>query len=194
MCLHEPATNPLKKKIYFAKRIAPDADSAVYLCINSSMTVQEVMHAYAQKEIDKKNYIHNGHWILRGINLDDSFAKSSMPQDVTPYSVWCMVRQKIETSDLMVAIVNPKAFGTIAEIGYASASGRIAVYVLPDKGLDSEDIQDLWLVFQAALNTKELWNDEDIKNIDEFSQYNIFSLQNYLDFVQKIVPNFLKKV
>ena len=75
----------------------------------------------------------------------------------------------------MLAIINAKAYGTIVEIGHASGTGKLAVYVLPEKSMGMEEIEDLWLIFQAGLQTKQNWKEEDIKNIETFKEYDIYS-------------------
>lgn len=85
------------RKIYFARRILPDADPETILTVKSSMTVNEVTNAYANKILDKGKYLYNGHWILRGVNAENSFKDNNIPKDISPYDIWSMVRQKIET-------------------------------------------------------------------------------------------------
>lgn len=181
------------RKIYFTRRILPDADPETILTVQPSMTVAEVTNAYANKILDKGKYLYNGHWILRGISAENSFKDNNIPKNISPYDIWNMVRQKIETSDIVLATINSKAHGTIAEAGYAAQSGRIAVYLLPDQNMSDEDLQDLWLVFQIALSTKHLWKQRDIEDIPDFKRYDIYSISDYLNFIVNIVPNFLKK-
>lgn len=185
--------NAALRKIYFARRILPNADPETILTVNSSMTVDEVIGAYANKILDKGNYVCNGHWILRGKNSESSLKDNNLPEGLSPANIWSMARQKIETSDAVLAIINTKAHGTIAEAGYASRSGKIAVYLLPDQDVSDEDLQDLWLVFQIACSTKHLWKQEDIGAIPEFKKRGIHSIADYSNFIAGIVPNFLKE-
>ena len=181
------------RKIYFAGRILPNADPETSLMVNSSMTVSEVTNAYINKVLNKGSYIHNGHWILRNICSENSFENNNIPKAISPADIWDMVRQKIETSDAVLAIINTRAHGTIAEAGYAARSGKVAVYLLPDQDMKDGDLQDFWLVFQIACSTKHLWKQEDIENIPHFKKYDIRSITDYSNFVANIIPNFLKK-
>jgi len=164
-----------KRKIYLAQRISINADPTMILPIKSFMSPQKIKKLYTQKTINKEKYIHNGHWILRPLRSKNSFEENNIPSTITPYDIWDMVQQKINTSDAMLAIINAKAYGTIVEIGHASGTGKLAVYVLPEKSMGMEEIEDLWLIFQAGLQTKQNWKEEDIKNIETFKEYDIYS-------------------
>ena len=182
-----------KRKIYFASRIVPDVAKEGVLAISSEMTADEIKKIYANHAIERENYIHNGHWILRPIHSENRFLKNNFPSSITPYHVWEMVRSKIEDSDAMLAIVTPRAYGTIAEIGYACGSKNIPVYILPEIGLSFTEIQDLWLVFQESLSTKDMWQENDIVNVPQFKSWNINSISEYLKFITGIVPDFISK-
>jgi hypothetical protein len=181
------------KKVYIAKRIPKNPLSYFVLNIDSSMTVVQIKQSYIEKVFIDKKYIYNGPWILRPPVSDNEFSLNKLPTDLKPSHIWDMVRNKIESSDVVVGIISNKSYGTIAEVGYACNCKTIAVYVLPDKNVTEEDLQDLWFLFQIAKTTRHLWSDDDIKNIDEFSVFGISSLQQYEDFLDTIVPNFMKK-
>jgi len=182
-----------ERRVYFAQRVPVKMDPQQVLPVHPKMKSKEVISIYAEKEIEREGFIHNGPWFLRPIEAEGVFTKNQMPKDLIPYNVWEMVEKKLDTSNAIVAIVNLQSYGTIAEAGYGAGSGKTAVYVLPDKKLTSEEIQDLWFVFQMALSTKTLWKSADIENIETFKEYGIFSLEDYEAFVREIVPNFLKK-
>ena len=185
--------NTKKRKIYFASKISPYADSSMLIPVHPSMSCKEIAHAYARKTLDKEDYIHNGHWILRGIQAEGSFYENNLPSQITPYTVWNMVRRKIEDSDAMVAILKSHAYGTVLETGFAAGCGKLGVYVLPDESLGNGAVQDFWLAFQNALLTRKLWIERDIKSIPNFQKYGIYSISNYIDFISEIIPNFLKR-
>ena len=103
-----------------------------------------------------------------------------------------VVLAKIVNPSADVGIVNGNAYGTIAELGYACKCKDVAVYVLPDNKVDSDELQDLWFLFQIIKDTKHLWSDEDIKNIEEFAEFNIFSLKDYECFLDTVIHNFMK--
>ncbi len=188
----EKLNRELGRSVYFAQRVPVKVDPKQVLPIHPQMTPKEVISVYAEKELKRKGFIHNGPWFLRPMKKEGVFVDNCMPKDLTPYNVWEMIEKKIDTSNVIVAVVNLQSYGTIAEAGYGAGSDKTAVYVLPDKKLTPEEIQDLWFGFQMSLSTSDLWKNEDIKNIETFKEYGIFSLEDYESFVRKIVPNFLK--
>ena len=103
-----------------------------------------------------------------------------------------MVKRKIEDSDIVVGIVNCKAYGTIAELGYASSIPSKACYVLPDKKMIDDDYCDLWFIFQIVRNTERFWSDVDIQSISEFKSFGIDSVKSYVLFIESVVPKFMK--
>ncbi len=181
------------KKLYLAKRIQKNPDPRFILSVNTNMSLENVIEAYVEKIYVTKRYIYNGPWVLRAPFYENVFAENNMPPDLKPINVWEMVKQKIDSSDIFIGIISGKSYGTIAEVGYACNSTKIAVYVLPEINLSYDELQDLWFVFQMAFNTENLWLDEDIKNIEEFNHLNIFSINDYKSYVSKIIPNFMKK-
>lgn len=183
----------MKRSYYFARRIPANATPEEILVITPQMTVQEVYSRYVGKATEYDAYIHNGPWILRPIVSEGIFYENNFPAELTPYNVWEMVGKKMEQSHVLIAIVNPKSYGAIVEVGYAVGIGTIAVYVLPDKELSYEERQDLWLVMQTSIQTRSLWKEEDIQNTTIFREYNIFTLDEYLAFITVIIPNFLSK-
>jgi nucleoside 2-deoxyribosyltransferase len=148
---------------------------------------------YTEKTFMDVNYVYNGPWILRPPVSEDEFSLNQLPSNLKPIHIWDMVKKKIESSDVVLGVINSKAYGTIAEIGYACHHKGIAVYVLPDQNVSEDELQDLWFLFQIAKTTEYLWSNDDIEKISEFSALGITSLQEYKDFLDNIVPNFLKK-
>lgn len=181
------------KKIYIAKRIPKNPNPKFVLEIEKSMGTKDIYNIYTQKTEICENYIYNGPWILRPPTSNDTFSMNNMPDKLSPKNIWEMVKVKIESSDVYLGIVNSKSYGTIAETGYACKCPNVAVYVLPEFGLSEEELQDLWFVFQMASVTEHLWNNEDIKMMDEFSKFNINSIDEYKSYLSKIIPNFMKK-
>ena len=181
------------KKIYKAKRIPKDSPPHLILEIKSFMTIKEIHSLYVEKVFVGQKYIYNGPWILRPPVSEDEFTENHLPIDLQPNDIWLMVKNKIENSDVFLGIVNSKSYGTIAEISYACKCKGVAVYVLPDKEVNDEELQDLWFLFQMIKDTKDLWCDDDIKNIEEFSDLGITSIKEYETFLGTIVPNFMKK-
>lgn len=181
------------KKIYIAKRIPHNSESKMILSINSKMALEEIHKAYTTKEEILDSYIYNGPWVLRAPVSNDNFSLNQIPRELKPIHVWNMVKEKINSSDVMLGIVNSKSYGTIAEIGYACNCLNIAIYVLPDVNIQEEELQDLWFIFQMIQTTKKMWHEDDIKLFPEFLNYNIHSLAEYEIFIQKIIPNFMKK-
>lgn len=180
------------KKVYFAKRIPKMSDANLILDINSTMTIEEIHNLYVIKSIVCVDYIYNGHWILRPPTSNNEFSINHLPAKLKPNHIWKMVKEKIESSDVVFGIVSNKSYGTIAEISYACKCKEIAVYALPDSGVAGEELQDLWFVFQIIKETKHLWRDQDIKNIKEFSRFGITSIKEYELFLETIIPNFMK--
>jgi hypothetical protein len=184
----------MKRKIFFSRRMPPKAILQEVLDIDVEMSEERVTELYVTKSIENDNFTHNGPWTLRPV-LDKlgTLAESSIPSSITAKSVWSMVKQKIDQSDVLVAIVNKKAHGTVVEIGYAVGLGRIAVYVLPDFANKYEDTIDLWMSFQLAYQTKNFWKEEDILNVAEFQKRGIDSISEYENYINSIVPRFLAR-
>ncbi|MFZ2151281.1 MAG: hypothetical protein WAZ12_01605 [Candidatus Absconditicoccaceae bacterium] len=181
------------KKVYIAKRIPKQTRSEFILDVKKEMSSKEVFELYVNKIEILEKYIYNGPWVLRPPLAEDVFVLNNMPSKLTTSDIWNMVKEKITSSDIFIGIITNKAYGTIAEAGYACKCKNIAVYILPEVGLSDEEIQDLWLIFQIARETKHLWNDEDIKMLDIFSDFNIHSVEQYESYVSDITPNFMKK-
>jgi len=181
------------KKVYIARRIPKQPRSEFVLNIKKEMEPEEIFKAYVQKTKTCELYIYNGPWVLRPPLSDDVFTVNNIPLKLTPVHVWGMVKEKIESSNVFLGVVNKKSYGTIAEIGYACKCKNVAVYVLPDFGITNEELQDLWFTFQMATETQYLWCDEDINMLEDFSNMNIFSVAQYESYLSEIVPNFMKK-
>ncbi len=179
------------KKVYIAKRIPKDPPPHLILNINSLMTIREVDSLYIEKIFVDTNYVYNGPWILRPPLSEDEFSLNHLPPNLKPIHIWNMVKKKIESSDVVLGIINGKAYGTIAEVGYASNCKTIAVYILPDENISNDELRDLWFIFQIAKTTKHLWSEDDIKNINEFKIRDINSIEEYENFISNIVPNFM---
>lgn len=169
------------------------SEAGTILNIKSNMSIKEVHDLYVTHSIQKESYIYNGHWILRPPTSEIDFTENKMPSDLKPFNIWNMVKEKIEDSDIVLGIINQKAYGTISEIGYACSKGTIAVYVLPEYNIDESELQDLWFIFQIVQSTKHLWKNEDIEMLQEFRDFNIYSIQDYEHYLASIVPNFMKR-
>lgn len=184
----------MKKKIYIAKRIPQNPPSDFLVRVNSQMTIEEVINAYQSKVVEHDKFIHNGHWILRPPTGTNSFRESNLPKALLPEHIWVMVKTKIQQSDIFFAVINPLAFGTIAELGFAVNCRNIAVYVLPDQFVTADQLQDFWFVFQIAASTRNLWSDEHFVLLrDEFLPFGILSIDDYVRYINSIIPNFMKK-
>ena len=179
------------RKIYIAKRIASNTFNDAFVEIAPEMSAVQLVEAYKSKQIKRETYIHNGHWIIRAVT-DGLLEENKLPTDLTPQHVVEMVIEKMNDSDALVAVLNSSAYGAIAELGYTVGTGKHAVYVLPERGLEEEKLQDLWMSFHLAFRTSHLWKEEDIQAIDEFSIRGIHSLEEYKKYVLAIIPNFLK--
>lgn len=184
----------MKRKLFFSRRMPPQIVIEETLDIKIDMSEEEVHQLYTTKIIETKSFIRNGPWTLRPVlDKEGSLADNRVPQSVTATSVWKMVKHKIDESDSLIAVVNLKAYGTVVEIGYAVGLQRIAVYVLADVENSYEDTIDLWMSFYMAYQTKHLWKEEDIRNIEEFSIRGINSIQDYVAYIHKIIPRFLAR-
>lgn len=184
----------IKRRIFFSKRIQPDVPPEEVLPVHSGMSLADVTALYVNKTIEGEHYIHNGPWTLRGVVDDEgTLATNSMPPCVNAHSVWLMVKEKIDGSDALVATVNPKAYGTVLEIGYAVGLNRLAVYALADSRNTPEETVDLWMSFQLAYQTRHLWEASDIKNVKEFGKRGILSVRDYGNYVNNLVPRFLTR-
>ncbi len=179
-------------KIYIAKRIPKNPPANFVLDISSAMSVQEIHKLYVDKTIPYDNHIYNGPWILRPPLSENVFSLNQIPSELQPVHIWDMVKEKIESSDIFLAIINSKSYGIIAEAGYDCKCSKLAVYILPDINISKDDLQDLWFLFQMAKDTKHLWSDRDITSIAEFSNHGINSLAEYENLIDTIVPNFMK--
>ena len=166
-----------------------------YLVINTTneMVPAEIHGIYVNKVQVFDSYIYNGPWILRPPISDNVFSINNLPESLKPEDIWKMVKNKIDSSDVFVGIVNSKSYGTIAEAGYACQNKNIAVYIIPEFGLNEDELQDLWFIFQIAKNTRLRWDDGDFKTIPEFKNLGINSVHQYESYVDKIIPNFMKK-
>ena len=106
--------------------------------------------------------------------------------------VWEITKGQINKCDVMVAVVTPKAYGTLAEVAYAVGRGNIAVYAFPDSNMTEAEIADLWYIFQMALSTKPLWKEKHFKY-----KPNIFPKENltpakYEESIRAITPMFAR--
>ncbi len=179
------------KKVYFASRIPEHPETFTVLEIDEKVSVDEIGRKYGDKIIDRGSYIHNGPWILRAPSGDGDFL-NKLPEELTTAQVWNMVKEKIESSDVVIGLVNTKSFGTIAELGYACKCPRVAVYVLPDLDVTPEQLSDLWFIFNMSVETQDRWNDEDIRLISKFAECDIHSVSDYEEFISGIIPNFMR--
>lgn len=180
------------RKIYIAKRIASNTFDDASVQVHPDMSVDDLVSAYQNKEVVRKNYIHNGHWILRPVSKGGVLEENRLPPDLTPQHIMDMVIHKLNESDALVAVINSGAYGAIAELGYAVGTGKHAVYVLPDNDINVDQLEDLWMSFHLAFRTMNLWQDGDIQVLDEFKEKSIFSVDDYKRYVLSIIPKFLK--
>lgn len=181
------------KKVYIARRIPKQPQPELILNLTKDLDPEEVVKRYIEKTQNYESFIYNGPWILRPPISEDLFSLNKMPHGLNPEHVWKMVKEKIESSNVFIGIINNLAYGTIAETGYACRCPNLAVYVIPEIGIKSEELQDLWFIFQMAKATQSLWCDEDIGLIKEFFALGIDSVQAYKSYVAEIIPNFMKK-
>lgn len=181
------------KKVYIAKRIPKQTRSEFILDVKKEMNSKEVWELYTNKIEILEKYIYNGPWVLRPPLSEDVFVSNNMPTTLNTSDIRAMVKEKIESSDIFVWIINGKAYWTIAEAWYACKCRNIAVYIIPEIGISYEELQDLWFIFQIARETKHLWNDDDIKILDVFAGFNIHSIKDYESYISWIIPNFMKK-
>lgn len=180
------------RKIYIAKRIASNNFEDAFVEINSEMTAKDLVSAYQSKTVKRRSYIHNGHWILRSTSDEGVLEENNLPSDLSPQHIMDMVVHKLDDSDALVAVINGGAYGTIVELGYAVGTGKHAVYVLPDKDVNQEGLEDLWMSFHLAFRTANLWQDIDIQAVDEFQQKEIFTVDDYKKYILSIIPKFLQ--
>jgi hypothetical protein len=184
----------MKRRIFFSRRMPPQVVIEEILDVNINMSEATVTELYTTKRIENEKFIRNGPWTLRPVlDKDGSLADNLIPTSITAKSVWAMVKHKIDDSDVLIAIVNSKAYGTVVEIGYAVGLSKMAVYVLADLENTYEDTIDLWMSFYLAHQTKEFWNEEDILNIEEFNIRGIHSIQDYEAYINNIIPRFLAR-
>lgn len=184
----------MKRKLFFSRRMPPQVVVEEILDVQIDMSEEKVHELYTSKTIESDSFIRNGPWTLRPVlDKQGSLADNRVPHSVTATSVWKMVKQKIDESDALIAIVNLKAYGTVVEVGYAVGLHRMAVYVLADLENSYEDTIDLWMSFYLAYQTKHLWKEEDIKNVEEFQVRGINSIADYEKYIHKIIPRFLAR-
>ena len=180
------------RKIYIAKRISSNTFDDAFVEIHEDMTPNDLVHAYTEKQVVREKYVHNGHWILRSASKDGELEENKLPDDLSPQHIMEMVVHKLNDSDALVAVINKNSYGTIAELGYAVATKKHAVYVLPDKDVTQDELEDLWMSFHLAFQTANLWCDEDIQSVEDFKEYGIMSVSDYRAYVLSVVPKFLK--
>lgn len=181
------------KNIYIAKRIPINPDAKYILDVGKNMKPEDVFRIYIDKTEPYGFFIYNGPWILRPPLSTSVFSENTMPENLTTGDIWQMVKTKIESSQIFLGIIGSKSYGTIAETGYACKCKNLAVYVLPESGIQKDDLNDLWFIFQMSIATEDLWCDEDIKKLKEFSVLGITSICEYKLFISNIIPNFMKK-
>lgn len=180
------------RKIYIAKRVSSNTLNDAFVKTSTDMDANTLVKAYQQKTVPREGYIHNGHWILRSVSPAGSLGAHTLPATLTPQHIMHMVTHKLDDSDALVAIVNTSAYGTIAELGYAVGTKRHAVYVLPDRKISTDQLEDLWMSFHLAFLTAQLWTEEDIQTVAEFKEAGILSINDYRQYVLSIIPKFLK--
>ncbi|MGL5784923.1 MAG: hypothetical protein ACRCYZ_05660 [Alphaproteobacteria bacterium] len=178
-----------KELVYFASRIPINPPAELLLPLDSTMSLEKIQKIYADVLLDRGNYFYNGPWVFSFLSAEGKYEKGRLPKGTQALDILKMITQKIQTSSVMVAIVSGKAYGTIAEIGYAVAKGNIPVYVFPDPALTREEIQDLWFVFQMGAMTSCLWQEEHFNTPSLLPQRT--TLQAYRAFLETLKPSFL---
>ncbi len=181
---------PAKEKIFFARRIIQIGKES-HLTVDPNMSASELKRSFYNKEIVYPDYIHNGPWVFRPVLEEGKYADAPL-KNLNPMDVWEITKGQINKCDVMVAVVTPKAYGTLAEIAYAVGRGNIAVYVFPDSNMTEAEIADLWYIFQMALSTKPLWKEKHFKY-----KPNIFPKENltpikYEESIRAITPMFAR--
>ncbi len=178
-----------KEFIYFANRIPVNPPAELLLPLESTMTLEKIQEIYAKALLDRGDYFYNGPWVFSFLSEEGKYEKGKLPKETQALDILRMITKKIETSSVMVAVVSGKAYGTIAEIGYAVAKGNIPVYVFPDPSLSQEEVQDLWFVFQMGAMTSCLWKEEHFNMPSLLPKKT--NLQAYRAFLETLKPSFL---
>lgn len=184
----------MKPIVYRARRVPYDSDGTEIL--DESWFFKEIELAikdYGARNIDMGSYYLGGAWFFPKISEKSVKSLSQKQSPLTPEEIWTVLREKIRKSDVLVAEVCPKAYGTIMEAAYAGGLGNIPVYAFPKKGLTQEEIEDLWFIFNLSLSTRKLWNPEHFSKsfglMEDFE-----SMEHFEQYLKSIVPNFMKSL
>lgn len=181
---------PAKEKIFFARRIIHIGKES-HLAVDPNMSTPELKKSFYNKEIVYPDYIHNGPWVFRPVLEEGKYADAPL-KNLNPTDVWEITKDQINRCDVLVAVVTPKAYGTLAEVAYAVGRGNIAVYVFPDNNMTEAEIADLWYVFQMALSTKHLWKKKHFKYKPNIFPKENLTPQKYEQEIRAITPMFAR--
>jgi hypothetical protein len=181
---------PAKEKIFFARRIIHIGKES-HLYVDPNMSATELRKSFYNKEIVYPDYIHNGPWVFRPVLEEGKYADAPL-KNLNPIDVWEITREQIDKCSVLVAVVTPTAYGTLAEVAYAVGRGNIAVYVFPDNNMTEAEITDLWYVFQMALSTKHLWKEKHFKYKPNIFPKENLNPQKYEESIRNITPMFAR--
>ncbi|MBY0462511.1 MAG: nucleoside 2-deoxyribosyltransferase [Alphaproteobacteria bacterium] len=181
---------PAKEKIFFARRIIHIGKES-HLYVDPNMSATELRKSFYNKEIVYPDYIHNGPWVFRPVLEEGKYADAPL-KNLNPIDVWEITREQIDKCSVLVAVVTPTAYGTLAEVAYAVGRGNIAVYVFPDNNMTEAEITDLWYVFQMALSTKHLWKEKHFKYKPNIFPKENLNPQKYEESIRSITPMFAR--
>ncbi|NBT85523.1 MAG: hypothetical protein EBT45_03350 [Alphaproteobacteria bacterium] len=181
---------PAKEKIFFARRIIQIGKES-HLTVDPNMSASELKKSFYNKEIIYPDYIHNGPWVFRPVLEEGKYADAPL-KNLNPIDVWEITKEQINKCDVLVAVISPTAYGTLAEVAYAVGRGNIAVYVFPDNNMTEAEITDLWYVFQMALSTKHLWKEKHFKYKPNIFPKENLNPQKYEESIRNITPMFAR--
>ncbi|MBY0281677.1 MAG: nucleoside 2-deoxyribosyltransferase [Alphaproteobacteria bacterium] len=189
-CQTRHLLTPVKEKIFFARRIIHIGKES-HLSVDPNMPASELRQTFYNKEIIYPDYIHNGPWVFRPVLEEGKYADAPL-KNLNPMDVWEITKEQINKCDVLVAVVSPTAYGTLAEVAYAVGRGDIAVYVFPDNNMTEEEITDLWYLFQMALSTKHLWKEKHFKYKPNIFPKENLNPQKYEESIRNITPMFAR--
>ncbi len=181
---------PTKEKIFFARRIIHIGKES-HLAVDPNMSTSELKRSFYNKEIVYTDYIHNGPWVFRPVLEEGKYADAPL-KNLNPMDVWEITKEQINQCDVLVAVVTPKAYGTLAEVAYAVGRGNIAVYVFPENNMTDGEIADLWYVFQMALSTKHLWKEKHFQYKPNIFPQDSLDPLKYEEKIRAIKPMFAR--
>lgn len=181
---------PTKEKIFFARRIIQIGKES-HLAVDPNMSASELKRSFYNKAIVYTDYIHNGPWVFRPVLEEGKYADAPL-KNLNPTDVWEITKEQINQCNVLVAVVTPKAYGTLAEVAYAVGRGNIAVYVFPENNMTDVEIADLWYLFQMALSTKHLWKEKHFKYKPNIFPKEGLTPLKYEEEIRSIKPMFAR--